>query len=68
MLARRTIPRGFAGLFLLLGMGCSSDQSDVEYPLTVPEALPVVTAPAALTQHRRTRRQIVGHGVAPEVA
>jgi hypothetical protein len=48
MRARQTIPRGLASLLFLLGMACSSEQSDVEHPRTAPEAGPLVTAPAAL--------------------
>jgi len=48
MRTRRTIPCGLAGLLVLLGIACSSEQSDVEHPRTAPEAGPVVTAPAVL--------------------
>jgi hypothetical protein len=48
MRARQTIPRGLASLLFLLGIACSSEQSDVEHPRTAPEAGPVVTAPAVL--------------------
>jgi hypothetical protein len=48
MRARQTISCGLAGLLLLFGMACSSEQSDVEHPRTAPEAGPVVTAPVVL--------------------
>jgi hypothetical protein len=48
MRARQTILCGLAGSLVLLGIACSSDQSEVEHPITVPQAGPVVTAPVTL--------------------